>query len=154
MADVFRQYHGDSLYLAAFAVSLAFLWWRDHKTRSGTVGKKAAAAVVLSIVFVFNEFAYRIVGRLTDATTYYRFFWMLPVLFVIAYVFTKVFTGSGNTGRLSCRWDQFVFPEQGACEPAEKYIRAGSGYNYNYRRDHGRLGGRPGQRKRIAGSCV
>lgn len=100
MADVFRQYHGDSLYLAAFAVSLAFLWWRDHKTRSGTVGKKAAAAVVLSIVFVFNEFAYRIVGRLTDATTYYRFFWMLPVLFVTAYVFTKVFTEGKKRDRI------------------------------------------------------
>lgn len=100
MAEVFRQYQGDSLYLAAFAVSLAFLWRADHKKRHGTAGKKAVAAVLLSLAFVFNEFVYRIVGRLTDATTYYRFFWMLPVLFVIAYVFTKAFTEGKKRDRI------------------------------------------------------
>jgi len=91
MADVFRQYHGDSLYLAAFAVSLVLLWRQDQR-RQGKIGKKAAAAVILAVLFVFNELAYRIVGRLTDATTYYRFFWMLPVVFLMAYQFTELFT--------------------------------------------------------------
>ncbi len=90
MAGVFRQYHGDSLYLAAFAASLAFIWWSSRKKGQDGTGKKAVWALVLAVVFVFNEAAYRIVGRLTDATTYYRFFWMLPVLFVIAYVFTQL----------------------------------------------------------------
>lgn len=99
MADVFRQYHGDSLYLAAFAVSLALLWQQSRR-RQEKIGKKAAAAVILAVIFVFNEFAYRIVGRLTDATSYYRFFWMLPVLFLIAYQFTEVFVSGTNRQRL------------------------------------------------------
>lgn len=99
MADVFRQYHGDSLYLAAFAVSLVLLW-RQSQKRQGKTGKKAVAAVILALIFVFNEFAYRIVGRLTDASTYYRFFWMLPVLFLIAYQFTEIFVGGKKMHRL------------------------------------------------------
>lgn len=94
MAGVFRQYHGDSLYLAAFAVSLVLIWLRDRRTHRGNTGKKALVAVFLSVVFIFNEFAYRIMGKLTDVKTYYRFFWMLPVLFVTAYVITEaVFSG-------------------------------------------------------------
>lgn len=99
MADVFRQYQGDSLYLAAFAVSLALLWQQSQR-QQGKIGKKAAAAVILAVIFVFNEFAYQIVGRLTDATTYYRFFWMLPVLFLTAYQFTEIFINGKNMQRL------------------------------------------------------
>ncbi len=94
MADVFLQYHGDSLYLAAFAASLAFLYWREKK-KQGATGKKAVTALLLAVVFVFNEAAYQIVGRLTNAATYYRFFWMLPVVFLLAYTFTEaVFEGN------------------------------------------------------------
>ncbi len=92
MTDIFMQYHGDSLYLAAFAVSLALLWWKEYRTKQGKTGKKAVTAVILSVVFVFNGAAYRIVGRVTDTTSYYRFFWMLPVLFVIAYQLTEYLT--------------------------------------------------------------
>ncbi len=93
MTGVLKQYNGDSLYLAAFAGSLVLLWLKERKTGQGNTGKKAAAAVLLSVVFIFNEFAYRIMGKLTDITTYYRFFWMLPVLFVTAYHLTEAFTG-------------------------------------------------------------
>ena len=53
MADVFLQYHGDSLYLAAFAASLAFLYWREKK-KQGAAGKKAVTALLLAVVVVFN----------------------------------------------------------------------------------------------------
>ncbi len=96
MAGVFRQYNGDSLYLAAFAVSLVLLWLRDKKRHQEKAGKKALVAVFLAAVFIFNEFAYRIVGKLTDAATYYRFFWMLPVLFLTAYVITEAVTGENK----------------------------------------------------------
>lgn len=99
MAGVLRQYQGDSLYLAAFAVCLVLLYRRDKK-QGGRTGKKALAAVVLSAVFVFNELAYRVVGKITNATTYYRFFWMLPVLFLIAYQLTEAFFDGGRRRRL------------------------------------------------------
>lgn len=99
MADVFLQYHGDSLYLAAFAASLAFLYWRDKK-KQGRTGKKAVTALLLAVVFVFNEAAYRIVGRLTNAATYYRFFWMLPVVFLLAYTFTEAVFGGTKKQKL------------------------------------------------------
>lgn len=88
MTGVLRQYNGDSLYLAAFAVCLALLYFSGKKNKSST-GKKAVLAVLLSVLFVFNELAYRIVGKFTNAATYYRFFWMFPVAFLIAYQLTK-----------------------------------------------------------------
>lgn len=91
MSGVFAQYNGDSLYLAAFAVSVGMLFYAQ-KGQAGSTGKKAAAAVALAVLFVFNGAAYWIVGKVTDVTTYYRFFWMLPVLFVTAYQFTEAFT--------------------------------------------------------------
>ena len=96
MADVFRQYQGYSLYLAAFAVSLALLWRKERTSKQGNTGTKAGVAVLLSRGFVFNEFAYRIVGKGTDATSYYRFFWMLPILFLIAYQLTERFAGKNK----------------------------------------------------------
>ncbi len=88
MLDMFWQYNGDSLYLAAFAASLGLLYDTDRK-KGGTTGKKAVIALGLSILFVFNELAYQLMGRITEAKTYYRFFWMLPVLFLIAYQLTE-----------------------------------------------------------------
>lgn len=99
MAGVLRQYQGDSLYLAAFASCLVLLYWKGRKQK-GSVGKKALAAAVLSAVFVFNELAYQVVGKITNAATYYRFFWMLPVLFLIAYQFTEAFFDSRRQRRL------------------------------------------------------
>lgn len=98
MAGVFRQYNGDSLYLAAFAASLGILYFKGIK-QQGQTGKKAAVAFLLALVFVFNEFAYRAIGKLTDATTYYRFFWMLPVAFLIAYQLTEALT-SGKKAQI------------------------------------------------------
>lgn len=95
MLDMFWQYNGDSLYLAAFLAGCALLCYTEKKkhTASGTkIGKKTAAALLLSLLFVFNELAYRLIGMITEAKTYYRFFWMLPVLFTIAYQLTRAFT--------------------------------------------------------------
>lgn len=90
MLDMFWQYNGDSLYLAAFFVCLVLLVLADRKN-GGTVGKKAAAALGLSILFVFNQVVYLVMDKITDAKTYYRFFWMLPVLFLIALHLTRAF---------------------------------------------------------------
>lgn len=98
MAGVLKQYQGDSLYLVAFAVSLVLLYWKGRKQQD-QIGKKALTAAVLAAVFVFNELAYRIVGKLTNATTYYRFFWMVPVLFFIAYPFTQVFVSGKKAAK-------------------------------------------------------
>lgn len=99
MLSVLRQYHGDSLYLIAFAISLVLLFLRDKKNKaaSSRIGEKAAAAALLALLFIFNGIAYRIAGKLTDTTTYYRFFWMLPVLFLIAYQLTEAFTSKQKT---------------------------------------------------------
>ena len=99
MLDMFWQYNGDSLYLAAFAASLGLLYDTDRK-KGGTTGKKAVIALGLSILFVFNELAYQLMGRITEAKTYYRFFWMLPVLFLIAYELT-VLIASNNKGKMA-----------------------------------------------------
>ncbi len=102
MSGMFLQYNGDSLYLAAFAACLGFLYYQGRKTGSST-GKKAVAAIILSAVLIFNEAAYQIMGKVTDATSYYRFFWMLPVTFLIAYQFARaLFCGKKGFVAAAC----------------------------------------------------
>ncbi|MCI9124337.1 MAG: hypothetical protein HFH35_09715 [Eubacterium sp.] len=94
MLGVFRQYNGDSLYLAAFAASMGLLYYREKtkgRQHHSQTGQKAVTALALALLFVFNGLAYRILGKFNDASTYYRFFWMLPVLFGIAYPLTQAF---------------------------------------------------------------
>ena len=86
--DVLRQYHGDGIYLEAFLASAVLVCFLCHKKKSDT-GKKIIWGLVLSAVFIFNDLAYRVVGKLTDLTTYYRFFWIFPVTFLIAYVLVQ-----------------------------------------------------------------
>ncbi len=92
MIDIFWQYNGDSLYLAAFAVSIGLLVYQNKKyldKNKSNTGKKAVIALLLAVLLVFNEAAYQLAGKITDAVSYYRFFWMLPVTFCIAYQLTE-----------------------------------------------------------------
>ena len=92
MLGVWRQYNGDSLYLLAFAVSLGLTIWQGKKKGAG-IWKQIVMAVFLALLFVFNGAAYRVAGKLTkDIKTYYRFFWMLPILPVTAYQLTLALT--------------------------------------------------------------
>lgn len=94
MLGVWKQYNGDSLYLLAFAVSLGITIWQEKK-KGAEIWKQIVLAVFLAFLFVFNGAAYRIAGKLTkDIKTYYRFFWMLPVLSVTAYQLTLALTSS------------------------------------------------------------
>lgn len=92
MWGVFEQYNGDSLYLLAFAASFLLTMWQCRKKGLG-IWKELALAMLLAFLFVFNGLSYRIAGKLTkNIKTYYRFFWMLPVLFLTAYQLTLAFT--------------------------------------------------------------
>lgn len=90
MIGVLKQYNGDSLYLALYVACIVICGYQAWK-RGEETGKKITAASALAVIFIFNDAALLLVGKLTDDTTYYRFFWMLPVLFLPAYFFTEGF---------------------------------------------------------------
>lgn len=96
MLDMLRQYNGDSIYLAVFVISIVILALIEKKNTTGRAGLRAVMSILVAIVFLYNEIAFRLIGKLTDTTTYYRFFWMLPVIFVIAYVITSLYTGKNK----------------------------------------------------------
>lgn len=100
MLEMLRQYNGDSVYLAVFAVSLLILALAEDKKAVCRTGLRAVMAILVAVVVLYNGIAYRLIGKLTDTTTYYRFFWMLPVIFVIAYVITTLFTGKNKWYRI------------------------------------------------------
>lgn len=100
MWEVLMQYNGDSLYLFAFALCLGLTVFQGEKRGDG-IWRQAAFCALLVILFVYNGVSYRIAGKITkDIKTYYRFFWMLPVLFLIAYQATLAFT-SGQKKKMA-----------------------------------------------------
>ena len=88
--DVIRQYHGDGIYLEAFLCSVVLIFRICRKQESDT-GKKLLWALGLAVLLIYNGLSYRLADKWTDVTTYYRFFWILPVTFVIAYALTMAF---------------------------------------------------------------
>lgn len=100
MLEMLKQYNGDSVYLAVFAGSLLILALAEDKKASGRAGLRAVLSVLIAVAVLYNGIAYRLIGKLTDTTTYYRFFWMLPVIFVIAYVITTLYTGKNKWYRI------------------------------------------------------
>jgi len=99
MLQTLQQYNGDSAYLVLFVLSIAALCLAGRGDCMKT-GRKGMAALLLSVLFVFNGAAYWFIGHFTDTTTYYRFFWMLPVVFVLACIFVRQFF-SGSAVRVA-----------------------------------------------------
>ena len=92
MLEMLKQYNGDSVYLAVFAGSLLILALAEDKKASGRAGLRAVLSVLIAVAVLYNGIAYRLIGKLTDTKTYYRFFWMLPVVFILADVITRVWS--------------------------------------------------------------
>lgn len=84
--QTFQNYTGVTVYIPIFLVCVLFCYCtgnKDSKTRLLVIS-------VLSVICLFNNFSMKIVGKVTELSTYYRFIWAIPVLLVIAYVVTRV----------------------------------------------------------------
>lgn len=85
VAQVFQTYMGTTMFLSVFWVCVIYVFCHgDAGTR-----KRLLFTMVFSILFVFNDLALRVMGKLTDIGTYYRFLWAIPILPLIAWAGTK-----------------------------------------------------------------
>lgn len=92
IVETVKNYMGQSgmgmLFLASLLVLLGY-----HMQQKETKDKKVLIWVmVLSVVLVFNSVSMKILGKFTDSATFYRFLWMVPVIFVISYVMVNCFS--------------------------------------------------------------
>ena len=88
--DIFLAYMGQGTtagigMLGLFLASLiGLLWYQGRKKQTGVI-----FVLFFSVVLVFNDFSMKILQKFTSAQTFYRFFWAVPVLMVIAFVVVK-----------------------------------------------------------------
>lgn len=80
--DVVRQYFAECALLPVFALSFIWLFKRWDKN-----ARRALIAIGCCCIVVFNEITYRIFGMAGEGITYYRLFWILPILLVTAAFF-------------------------------------------------------------------
>lgn len=84
----FIDYIGSYVWLILFIAVVFYLFIRASKN-----GKKAILiTAVVSVVCIFNSASARIIGLFYNIGTYYRFFWMMPVIILVAIVLTDVIT--------------------------------------------------------------
>lgn len=88
VAQMFQAYRGNTMFLSVFFVCVIYGFCYGNEIRR----KRVLFIFILGILFVFNEVSLRLIGKLTDISTYYRFIWAIPILPVIAWTGTKVVT--------------------------------------------------------------
>lgn len=88
VVQVFQVYRGGAMFLSVFLACVIYGFCYGSETRR----KRLVFIFILGILFVFNEISLKIIGKLTDVSTYYRFIWAIPILPVIAWAGTKAVT--------------------------------------------------------------
>lgn len=79
--NVCEQYFEESIVLPIFLLALLWLLKKWNKE------KRMAfyAAVLASILLLYNGVSHRILEKVGEGSTYYRFFWICPIALIISY---------------------------------------------------------------------
>lgn len=85
VAQVFETYMGETMFLSVFLVCVIYSFCHGNEDNR----KRLLLVVILGILFIFNDFSLKLMGKLTDIKTYYRFIWAIPILIMIAWAGTK-----------------------------------------------------------------
>ncbi len=85
VAQVFQTYMGTTMFLSIFWVCIIYVFCHGN----GNGRKRLLFLLMLGILFLFNDLSLRVMGKLTDISTYYRFLWAIPILPLIAWAGTK-----------------------------------------------------------------
>ena len=84
--EIFNNYMGSELWIVLFAAAFLIVFCFAGKGQKLNI----LLAAGLSVLIVFNDFVFRYYGKTVEKATFYRFFWMLPVTFVIAYAAARM----------------------------------------------------------------
>lgn len=94
--DTLITYVGNSTFWIIFLISMLFLLNKmDMELR-----KKVILLLVGTFLFVFNDVARSLIGKLTDVSTYYRFIWMVPIVLVVAIAATLAIMDTKGWGKI------------------------------------------------------
>lgn len=87
---VIQQYNGQSVLPIIILFGILFLILKDKKTTKYLI-------IYLGVLFlIFNEVTYYLIRKIGEATTYYRFLWMIPMVVISAYLIIRLFEEIGN----------------------------------------------------------
>lgn len=81
--EIFKTFLNHSFFEIGFLISCCYC------VLTGSVKTKKQIIVigVLGFLCVGNDLSYKILLKVAETATYYRFFWMFPIVFVITYAF-------------------------------------------------------------------
>ncbi len=99
VVTLFREYMGTGLIVIWYLAALAYLFL-DEEKRANRVLFIYVPLVLL--LLYFNPLFAGLMIRFTDAETYYRILWLLPVTVVIAYTCVRIY--GRLTGRKKYLW--------------------------------------------------
>ena len=93
------KYLGSYIWIGLFVVAIIYLLVRMNKSQK----KYAIITAVVALVCVFNNFAARIIGLFYTIGTFYRFFWAIPVIVIIAVAIVDVICSEKEVVRTPIR---------------------------------------------------
>lgn len=85
--SVVKKYNGDTWFLLFFLAAAGYLLVTGEREERRKIFLVFAASVLL----VYNDVSFRIVSKVIGSDTYYRFFWMVPVVPLVGYVLVDLF---------------------------------------------------------------
>lgn len=116
---VFQLYNGETWIFILFLAAVIWLLFRAERASR----RNMLLMMIAACLFVFNEVSFRVVGSVSGTATYYRFFWMIPVVPILAYVIADIFM-------LRRKWYEKVLVAVAAaaviCLAGDPYLREGS----------------------------
>ncbi|MCI8991526.1 MAG: hypothetical protein HFG80_02175 [Eubacterium sp.] len=99
VSDTFLQYVGNEYIWILVILATGFLAAKAPKH----IRKKLLVVLIAAVIIPFNDFARKVIGQVAEFTTYYRFLWMIPVVFLLSAALAEATTKVKKMwGRVIC----------------------------------------------------
>ena len=85
--DALGLYITNNILFIVFLIAAIYILKKSSQKQQ----KYFIAVAVTAIVFIFNGITFAVVKRLGEDTTYYRFFWICPIVLASAYLMIELF---------------------------------------------------------------
>lgn len=85
--DALSLYITNNILFIVFLIAVIYILKKSSQKQQ----KYLIAVAVTAIVFVFNGITFAVVKRLGEDTTYYRFFWICPIVLTSAYLMIELY---------------------------------------------------------------
>lgn len=80
VSDTFLQYVGNEYIWILVILAVGFLAAKAPKN----IRKKMFVVLIAAVIVPFNDAARKVIGHVEGFTTYYRFLWMIPIVFLLS----------------------------------------------------------------------